>query len=70
MRRNWTVRRTTVGRADAARRWDQAYVYLLRWAAQRETTNEEVPDARGDLRPGFDPAPSAGPQHRPAGRKA
>jgi hypothetical protein len=71
MRRNWTVRRTTVGRADAARRWDQAYVYLLRWAAPKETAmKEEVPDARGDLRPGFDPAPSAGPQHRPAGRKA
>ena len=30
MKRNWTVRRATVGRADAARRWDQAYVHLLR----------------------------------------
>jgi hypothetical protein len=63
MKRNWTVRRTTVGRADADRRWDQAYVHLLRWAAPKENTNEEVPDASGDLRPGFDPPPSAGEQH-------
>ena len=33
MKGNWTVRRTTVARADAARRWDQAYLHLLRWAA-------------------------------------
>ena len=71
MKLNWTVRRATVGRADAARRWDQAYVHLLRWAAPKQTTmKEDVPDARGDLRPGFDPPPSAGEQHRPAGRKA
>ena len=62
MKRNWTVRRTTVARADAARRWDQAYLHLLRWAATegKPPMKREVPDARGDLRPGFDPAPSAG----------
>ena len=70
MKLNWTVRCTTVGRADADRRWDQAYIHLLRWAPPKETTNEEVPDASGDLRPGFDPAPSAGEQHRLVGRKA
>jgi hypothetical protein len=50
MKRNWTVRRTKVARVDAARRWDQAYLHLLRWAPQKETTKKEVPDARGDLR--------------------
>ena len=61
MKLNWTVRRATVGRADAARRWDQVYVHLLRWAATKQTTmKEEVPDARSDLRSGFDPAPSEG----------
>jgi hypothetical protein len=66
MERNRTVRRTTVARADAARRWDQAYLHLLRWAPQKETTNneEEVPDASGDLRPGFDAAPSASSEGR------
>ena len=70
MKGNWTVRRTTVGRADAARRWDQAYVHLLRWAAPREIANEEVPDARGDLRPGVHPALSAGRQDRPGAPQA
>ena len=72
MKGNWTIRRATVARADAARRWDLAYVHLVRWAPTKETTNNdgEVPDASGDLRPGFDPAPSAGEQHRPSGRKA
>jgi hypothetical protein len=66
MKDNRTVRRTTVARADAARRWDQAYLHLLRWAAPKETTknDEEVPDANGDLRPGFDPAPSASSEGR------
>ncbi len=66
MKGNRTVRRTTVARADAARRWDQAYLHLLRWAAPKETTknNKEVPDASGDLRPGFDPAPSASSEGR------
>ena len=64
MKLNWTVGRATLARADAARRWDQAYVHLLRWAPTKQTTmKEEVPDARGDLRAGFDPLPSAGEQH-------
>ena len=54
MKRSWIVRRTTLGRHDAARRWDQAYVHLLCWALPKETINKEVPDASGDLRPGFD----------------
>ena len=63
MKHNWTVRRATVARADAPR-WDQAYVHLLRWAETKQTTmKEEVPDARCDLRSGFDPPPSAGEQH-------
>jgi hypothetical protein len=71
MKGNRTVRRTRVARADAARRWDQAYLHLLRWAPQKQTTQkEEVPDARGELRPGIHPAPSAGEQDRPAGGKA
>jgi len=70
MKRNWAVRRTTVGRVDAARRWDQAYLHLLRWATPEESHKEEMPDARGDLRPGVHPAPSAGPEDRPAGCKA
>src|SRR5215217_2180785 len=61
---------TELDRSTHDGRWDQAYVHLLRWAAPKETTNEEVPDASGDLRPGFDPSPSAGEQHRPAARKA
>jgi hypothetical protein len=69
MKRSWTVRRTTVGRADAARRWDQAYLHLLRWATPDES-HKEVPDARGDLRPGVHPAPSAGPEDRSAGPEA
>jgi len=65
MERNLTIRRTTVARADAARRWDQAYVHLLRWAPQKETTTkEEVADAHGDLRPGIHPAPSANSEGR------
>ena len=71
MKRDWTVRRTTVGRGDAARRWDQVYLHLLRWAVVKETPKEEVvADASGDLRPGVHPAPSAGPENRSAGRKA
>jgi hypothetical protein len=66
MKGNRTVRRTTVARADAARRWDQAYLNLLRWAPPKQTTknDEEVPDASGDLRTGFDPAPSASSEGR------
>jgi site-specific DNA recombinase len=51
MKRNWTVQRTTIARGDAAHRWDQTYLHLLRWAVLKETPKEEVPDARGDLRP-------------------
>ena len=60
MKRNWTVRRTTRARSDAARRWDQAYLHLLRWAAQaqQEGQMEGVNDACGNLRSGFDPTPS------------
>ena len=62
MKGNWTVRRTTVARADAVRRWDQAYLHLLGWAAPKQTTmKKEVRDARGDLRPGIHPASSPGP---------
>jgi hypothetical protein len=59
MKRNRTIRRTTVARKDAAHRWDQAYLHLLRWVAQARQENqpEGVDDARSDLRPGFDPAP-------------
>ena len=63
MKRDWTVRRTTVTRGDAARRWDQVYLHLLRWAVSKETPKEEVPDARSDLRPGVHPASSARPEH-------
>ncbi len=61
MKGNWTVRRTTVARKDAANRWDQAYLHLLRWAPQtrQESQPEGVNDACSDLRSGFDPAPSA-----------
>src|SRR5215210_1549486 len=45
MKRNWTVQRTTIGRGDAARRWDQAYLHLLRWAASKKTPKKEVSDA-------------------------
>ena len=69
MKRNWTVRRTTVARKDAARHWDQAYLHLLCWAAPMETTKKEVSDACSDLCPGVHPALSAGEQDRPAGRK-
>src|SRR4051812_33615522 len=47
MEREWIIQRTTVVRSDAARRWDQAYQYLLRWAARpnggdkREGTTDE-----------------------------
>lgn len=69
METNRAVRRTTVSRTDAARRWDQAYLHLLRWAAQASQQEDpqagnlqrEVSDACSDLRSGFDPAPGAGP---------
>ncbi len=68
METNRAVRRTTVSRTDAARRWDQAYLHLLRWAAhpsqespQAENLQKEVSDARGDLRSGLDLTPGAGP---------
>ena len=70
MKGNRTVRRTTLARGDAARRWDQAYLHLLGWAAPKGTAKKEVPEARSDLHPGINPAPSAGPQDRPAARKA
>jgi hypothetical protein len=69
---NWAVRRTTMGRSDAARRWDQAYLHIIKWAAQqsKEDRREATADESGNLRPGLYLTTDARPERRSAGGEA
>ena len=44
MKRNHRVRRQTLQRPDASRRWDRAYQNVLQWAL--ETDPDSVPGAK------------------------
>jgi hypothetical protein len=44
MKRQYKVRRQTVQRPDASRRWDRAYQNILQWAL--ETDPNSVPGAK------------------------
>jgi hypothetical protein len=51
MKTSWQIRRTGVTRCDGARRWDDAYHFLLRWA---EAAGHCAPGAKalGQIPPG------------------
>jgi hypothetical protein len=66
MKREWQIKRSTVGRDDGQRRWDYAYQFLVRWTL--ESTPESGPaappnqeDCHGDrlVCPSFDQPPTA-----------
>ncbi|GHO61148.1 hypothetical protein KSC_000400 [Ktedonobacter sp. SOSP1-52] len=50
--RQWSIRRQVVQTADAQRRWDQAYHFLVRWSAvsQEEVPQEASEQERSDER--------------------
>ena len=65
MKRHWQLRRQFQPTTDGARRWDQAYQYLLQWAPPTEpsagpasslTQQAEVTHEHRDLCPGVDRA--------------
>jgi hypothetical protein len=71
MKRHWHIRRQFQPTADGARRWDQAYQYLLQWTTPNEphvapapgpllNLQVEVCHEHRDLRPCVDRAPDAG----------
>ena len=71
MKHQWTVARRGTPRPDAPRRWDRAYLVLLRLAdevpeaaaiAPAPPPPEESRRAGSHLRARFDPAPSANPR--------
>ena len=39
----WQVRRTTVAQHDGARRWDDAYQFLLQWTIEHEAGHHPAP---------------------------
>ena len=62
-RGRWTVRRELLPTPGAWQRWDRAYQLLLVWtspADQRGDRQEEGHEG-GDVRPGLDGVPGAGP---------
>ena len=69
MKRQWQIRRQFQPTADGARRWDQAYQYVLQWTAPHEQPVGSTPLHRpqtedryenGHLRPRVDRAADAG----------
>ena len=69
MDRQWRVQRQVLAVPDGQRRWDQAYLRLLSWAAAAapppatvvsDQQRWEVHDARRDLCAGIDAAPGTG----------
>jgi hypothetical protein len=74
MKRHWQIRRQFQPTADGARRWDQAYQYLLHWTAPHELPVGSTPASlhrpqtedlyeNGHLRPRVDRASDAGTNH-------
>jgi len=79
MRHQWRCSRSFQEQADGQRRWDHAYLLVVRWANSVPTEadravpdatgavdpvgTEEVTHARGDLRAGFDPEPGKQSDH-------
>jgi len=70
MKRQWRVRRETLGRADARQRWDRAYQSILRWSleAEQRASNpsedgKEERYAGGGVRAGLDPGTGQTPDH-------
>jgi hypothetical protein len=43
MKRHWQIRRQFQPTADGARRWDQAYQYLLTWTVAHEPRVDATP---------------------------
>jgi hypothetical protein len=71
MIRTWTVYRQFSPRPDGERRWDQAYLLLVRRAGEGAMARpaliaEEVADARGGVCAGVDHAPGPGADYRAA----
>ena len=74
MKRHWQIRRQFQPTADGARRWDQAYQYLVDWTAPHALPVDATPVPlhrpqtedmyeNGHLRPRLDRASDAGPNH-------
>jgi hypothetical protein len=74
MKRHWQIRRQFQPAADGARRWDQAYQYLLDWTAPAALPVDSTPVplhqpqtedmyANGHLCPRIDRAADAGTNH-------
>jgi hypothetical protein len=79
MRHQWRCSRSFQEQADGQRRWDQAYLLVVRWANSVPTDGDnsisdvtgagdpegtkEVAHARRDLRPGFNPEPGQQSDH-------
>ena len=65
MKHEWQIKRETMEHPDGQRRWDRAYLCLLRWAHEREgtqiTQKQEVPHEGGDLCTGIDSQASRNP---------
>jgi hypothetical protein len=67
MKPAWKVQRTLAARDDGQRRWDYAYQFLLQWATNSSAERVSAPAQQeegnecGSLRPGLDPASTAGP---------
>jgi hypothetical protein len=65
MKHKWQVKREIVAYPDGQRRWDKAYLCLLRWAHEREVTRisqkQEVSHESSSLCPRFDPQTSRNP---------
>jgi hypothetical protein len=71
MRHQWRCSRSFQEQADGQRRWDQAYLLLVRWSSVAQPdrdppvvdptvpagNDEEVAHASSDLRAGLDPKP-------------
>jgi hypothetical protein len=74
MKHHWQIRRQFQPTADGARRWDQAYQYLLDWTAPQaqpvdstraslhRPQTEDIYE-NGHLCPRVDRASDAGPNH-------
>jgi hypothetical protein len=67
MKHEWQVKRAMVEHPDGQRRWDRAYLCLLRWAHEQEETQppqkQEASHESCPLRTSFDSQAGRNPNH-------